>query len=456
MTQLATCNPVRPAYERPSITRHQMGMMNKFGRAPSLRPMTHLEGVAIEDLVAEHGSPLFVFSEKTLQARHRDLYEAFSRRYPRVRIAWSYKTNYLEAICRAFHREGSWAEVVSEFEYDKAIRAGVSPERIHFNGPYKPDGALDKAVRGGTTIHIDNFDEIARIERAAERVGKRPRVALRVNMVIEGLPAWSRFGVNLESGQAKEALARLLGGDRMDLVGLHSHIGTFILDPQAYRRAAQKLAALANELRAQHGIRLEFIDLGGGFASANTLKDQYLPGEQATPSFARYADAICEGLADLDCPVKELPTLVLETGRALVDSAGYLISSVEAGKRLPDGRQSLVLDAGVNLLFTSFWYRHDVVPAQEFRPPLEPTVLYGPLCMAIDEVRGTTQLPAMSRGERLVFKNVGAYNVTQWMQFITLRPAVVMIGANGKVAVIRRAEELADFTEVERVPEWLK
>ena len=231
---------------------------------------------------------------------------------------------------------------------------------------------------------------------------------------------------------------------------------TFVLDPESYRRAATKMAGLANELRAAHGIKLSFIDMGGGFASHNTLRAQYLPGEQATPSFDRYAEAICDGLSALDVPPREMPTLVLETGRALVDDAGFLISTVEAAKRLPDGRQSLVVDAGVNVLFTSFWYKHDVVPAQEFPAMLEPTVIYGPLCMAIDEVRETLQFPAVSAGERLVFKNVGAYNVTQWMQFITLRPAVVMIGDGGKVATLRRAENLSDFTSIEEIPEWMR
>jgi diaminopimelate decarboxylase len=308
---------------------------------------------------------------------------------------------------------------------------------------------------GGAILHIDNVDELVRVERVAQRLGLRPGVALRVNMSIEGLPSWSRFGLNLESGQARYAAARLVAGGQLRLVGLHCHIGTFVLDPEAYRKAAARLAGLANELRREHDVRLSFIDLGGGFASHNTLKEQYLPGEQATPTFDRYADAITDGLSALDCPPKELPVLVLETGRALVDDAGFLIATTCAQKRLPDGRLGLVLDAGVNLLFTSFWYRHDVVPAQEFRPTLEPTVLYGPLCMAIDEVRETLQFPALSPGERVVFRNVGAYNVTQWMQFITLRPAVVMIGSSGQVAQIRRAEHLADFTSIEEVPSWL-
>lgn len=444
------------AYERPSIVRHQMGAMNKFGRLEGMRPITHIDGAAVSDLVARYGSPLFVFSERTLARRYRELHEAFTRRWAKVRIAWSYKTNYLEAICRVFHREGAWAEVVSPFEMEKALRAGVPADRIHWNGPYKPDAAVEKALAGGTIIHLDNLDELTRVERIAERMDLRPKVAIRVNMAIEGQPPWSRFGFNLESGQAREAVARLVSGGRLTLSGIHCHIGTFILDPDAYGKAARKMAGLANEIKAAFDVRLSFIDLGGGFASHNTLKAQYLLGEQAAPSFARYADAVCDGLSELAYPAAELPTLVLETGRALVDEAGYLITTVEANKRLPDGRRGLVLDGGVNLLFTSFWYKHDVVPAQEFRGLLEPTVMYGPLCMNIDVMRDTMPFPPMAAGDRLVFRNVGAYNVTQWHQFITLRPAVVMVGQDGKAARIRRAETLDDFTGIEEVPSWLK
>ena len=125
-------------YERPGIVRHQVGALNKFGQRRGPRVQTHIDGVAIADLVAQYGSPLFVFSERTLVERYRDLEQAFSRRYPSVRLAWSYKTNYLQAICRIFHREGAFAEVVSPFEYDKAVALGIPRERIHFNGPYKP------------------------------------------------------------------------------------------------------------------------------------------------------------------------------------------------------------------------------------------------------------------------------------------------------------------------------
>lgn len=445
----------KPSYERPAIVRHAMGMMNKLGRALAQRPMTHIDGVSIDELSTRYGSPVFVFSERTLVERYHELHDAFSRRWPKVRIAWSYKTNYLSGICKTFHKEGAWAEVVSPYEWEKAVHLGVPTDHIHWNGPFKPEETLEKALLGGTMVHIDHFDELSSIERIATRHGIRPKVAIRINLSTDTVQGWSRFGFNLESGQARDAALRIAANDKMELVGLHCHLGTFIQDVDAYRQAAQKLAQFANELRAAHGTRIQFIDMGGGFASQNTLKAQYLPSEQATPPFSRYAEAIVDGLSALDAPPSELPTLVLETGRALVDEAGYLITSVIANKRLPDGRRGVVIDAGVNILFTAFWYRHDVVPTRELRGMPEPTVLFGPLCMNIDEVRETMQLPQLSVGDRLVLKNVGAYNVTQWMQFITYRPAVVMIGRNGQHSLLRRAESLSDLLALEELPGWM-
>lgn len=445
----------KPPYERPVIVRHEAGLANKLARVPALRPLEDVDGVPIETLVQAYGSPLFVFSERTLVDRVRAMRDAFTRRWPKVRIAWSYKTNYLDGVCKVFHREGSWAEVVSEMEYDKAVRNGVPEGHIHFNGPFKSEAALERALANGAMVHIDHYDELLRAERIAERLGTRPEVAIRLSVAAEGIPPWTRFGFHLESGQARDAVRRLLAGDRLELVGLHFHLGTFLLDPNAYREATAKVADFANELRKEHGLKLKFLDVGGGFASHNVLHAQYLPADQATPSFDRYAEAVVEGLSSLQCPPHELPTLVLETGRALVDDAGFLVSTVHATRRLPDGRRGVVLDAGVNVLFTSFWYRHDVVPTRSLNGIPEPTVLYGPLCMNIDVVRDALLLPPVVPGDRLVMRNVGAYNVTQWMQFITLRPAVVMVSRDGRHGLLRRAETLEALTDWEEVPEWI-
>lgn len=444
-----------PRYERPTLIKHVAGMMNKYARVQALRPLTHVDGVSLAELVARHGSPLFVFSERTLVSRQHELRDALALRFPRSQLAWSYKTNYLDAVCRVFHREGSWAEVVSELEFDKARRLGVPGEHILFNGPYKPEAALEKAFGAGAHVHLDHFDELLLAERVAARLGLRPKVSLRVNMSVVGTPPWSRFGFNLENGQALDAARRLVAGGRLHLTGLHCHIGTFVQDVEAYRQEARKLAEFANLLRRELSVRMETIDLGGGLASRNTLHAQYLPGEQTTPSFAQYTEAMADGLSALETAGGEQPTIFLESGRALVDEAGFLVTTVHATKRLPDGRRALVLDAGVNVLPTAAWYRHDVVPAQDFAGTPEPSVLVGPLCMAIDVLRDQLLFPPVGPGELLVFKNVGAYNVTQWMQFIVARPAVVLVSRSGESAVIRRRESLETLVSQEALPPWL-
>lgn len=445
----------RPKYERPTLIRHVAGMMNKYARVQAMRPLTHVDGVSLAELAERHGSPLFVFSERTLVSRHHELRDALALRFPRAQLAWSYKTNYLDAICRVFHREGSWAEVVSELELDKALRLGVPGAQILFNGPFKPESALEKAFAVGAHVHLDHFDELLRAERVAERRGIRPKVTLRLNMSVVGTPPWSRFGFNLENGQAMDAARRVIAGGRLELSGLHAHIGTFVQDVEAYRQEAHKLAEFANLLRRELSVHVDSIDLGGGLASHNTLHAQYLPGDQTTPSFAQYAEAMADGLSALETGGGEMPTIFLEAGRALVDDAGYLVTTVHATKRLPDGRRALVLDAGVGTLVTAAWYRHDVVPAQEFSGTPEPSVLVGPLCMNIDVLRDHLLFPPVGPGELLVFKNVGAYNVTQWMQFIVERPAVVLVSRKGEAAVIRRRESLETLVSQEAMPPWL-
>jgi diaminopimelate decarboxylase len=280
-------------------------------------------------------------------------------------------------------------------------------------------------------------------------------VGLRLNFTLPSVPSWGRFGFNLDNGQVWAAVKRIIAGERLKLTGLHCHIGTFVQDPAAYRDGTVKMASFANRIREELGLSMKWIDLGGGFASVNTLHSQYLPGDQVTPSFSQYVEAIAEGLETLNFSTSELPMVFLETGRALIDEAGYLITTVQANKRLPDGRRALVVDTGVHQLITSLWYRHEIVPAQEYSGTPEPTVIYGPLCMNIDVIRQNIVYPPLKTGDRLVIKTVGAYNVTQWMQFITLRPNVVMISRSGQSAIIRRRETLETVVSLEEVPPWV-
>lgn len=443
-------------YERPIITKLQSGLMNKFGSGPAVKAMPSIDGAEVSKLVEEFGSPLFVISERQLRSNQRNALRVFKTRYPKVQFAWSYKTNYLNAVCSVFHQEGSWAEVVSEFEYDKAKLLGIKGSNIIFNGPDKSRAALQKAIRDNAKIHIDHFDELYEIIDLCSTENLKANVAIRVNMDVGVYPLWDRFGFNYENGEAWQAIKRIISEPNLKLIGLHTHIGTYMMTSEAYRIAASKLASLANSIYREFNLKLDYIDLGGGFASKNTLIGQYLPAEQIIPTTEQYADAISSGLFEISLTGSDLPMLILETGRALVDNAGYLITKVLANKRLSNGRRAVIIDAGVNILFTSFWYKHKISPAQDSGVHVEDTSLYGPLCMNIDLIRESILLPAMKKGELLVIEDVGAYDMTQWMQFINMRPNVVMIMQDGSVELIRKAEDLNYILDREVLPNQLK
>src|SRR5690242_13064250 len=349
-------------YERPALVRHPFVAMHTVGRRRDHALLDQNDGVLIDALCREFGSPLFVISERTLRARIRAARDAFARRYPQTSMCWSYKTNYLAAICAIFHQEGSLAEVVSGMEYEKARRLGVPGDRIVFNGPAKTEAELRRAVAERAVIHADHLEEIYLLEKIAAETGARPTVGIRVSLDAGIQPRWDRFGLGLENGQAMQAVRRIARGGKLQLGGLHTHIGTFVLEPAAYGRAAAKLADLAGEIERTLGVRPSHLDLGGGFASNNTLATQYHAGAIA-PAIADYADAIGGALLD-GAGGGPLPKLYVETGRAMVDDAGTLLASVIATKRLASGKRAIVIDAGVNLLFTAWWYRLDVKPAR--------------------------------------------------------------------------------------------
>src|SRR5580698_8925521 len=173
-----------------------------------------------------------------MRRNYRAAYRAFSTRYPKVQFAWSYKTNYLNAVCNIFHQEGSWAEVVSGLEYRKALGNGVAGTKIIFNGPGKQRKDLLLAIENDSLIHIDHFDELYAILEICDTVKRRPRVAIRVNMDTGVYPIWDRFGFNFENDEAWNAVNKIVSSGKMLLVGLHCHIGTFVTSVNAYAVAA--------------------------------------------------------------------------------------------------------------------------------------------------------------------------------------------------------------------------
>lgn len=446
---------------------------NIYARGTSTPTLFEIDGIPVASLVGQFGSPLFVFSEHGLREKARHMREAFRSRYENTHFAWSYKTNYLNAVCQVFHQEGWMAEVVSDFEYHKARKLGIAGKDIVFNGPYKPRKILELAIDEGALIQIDNWDELNLIEELTKHIKRPLDVGIRVWLDASIRPIWTKFGFSVENGEAGRAAERIVKNPNLRLHTLHAHIGTYILDPNAYRVAVTKLVALREQLHIEHRHLVPCLNLGGGFPSQSLLYGMEGPPERVIPPIEVYADAITEVLNRL--PAKKRPQLRFESGRYLVDEAGYLLTSVVATKgiRRPlainsnlsawdykeqlllgeDARASYVLDAGVNILYTAAWYQLNVLPSRAISALPAPSRLYGPLCMAIDVIRYSINLPPLDVGDIVTLHPVGAYNVSQSMQFISYRPAVVMIGDNGKPELIRAREVLEDVDGPERLPD---
>lgn len=439
-------------YEKPFIIKHSIGLMNKFGRTPNTASFGKIDGVNVAELINNFGSPLYVVSEGTLRRKYKDMYRAFSLRYPKVVIAYSYKTNYLSAICAVLHTESAWAEVVSGFEYDIALSLKVPGNHIVFNGPYKTKEELLRAIKNGSKINIDSYEEMQIIEEIANELARKIDVGVRISMDF----TWDRFGFNLEAGHAYEVIKRIQATNNLKVTGLHIHAGTYISDVGVYARISEKLSIFCSKLQNELNVKLEYLDIGGGYASKNTLHTQWMSAEFTCPSFDQYAEAICPAILNGPFKPQNMPTLILEPGRSIVDEAMYLLTSVVSVKRFGGaGGKGIVIDAGVNLIPTSWWYRHDILPAKEWSGITEDVAVFGPLCMQIDCIRQSVSLPPLRKGDILIIKNVGAYNFSQSMQFIQPRPAIVLI-SEGKVEQIKMPETTTYIKQLEKVPDRLK
>lgn len=418
-------------------------MRPRYDSGILLSDMKKSPGYDANALAEKYGSPLFVASAETITSNLEILRREFSHRYPKVAVSYSYKVNSIPGILGVIHRDGTWAEVASGFEYGLARKLGVPGSSIVFNGPYKTREELETALAEGALVNVDNRDELDILKRIAAESEKEITVGIRIStdIGINQLP--DRFGFNLESGEAELAAAECAAAD-IRIAGLHIHLTSYIIrpgggegspardieliwpkNPEAYRKAAENLTRLAGDLRARHGIKIEYVDMGGGFPSVDALN----------PYVEAVTGPLLSGFEEND-----LPLLILEPGRAVVSDAVDLVATVVASKEIPGGRRSVVIDAGVNLLPTSFWRYQTVEYAGEPKGDLKETIVYGPLCLQTDIITRAS-LPALSPGDRLVIKNVGAYNIPQSGTFIFPRPPIVLI-ENGEAHVIRRRETI--------------
>lgn len=408
--------------------------------------MRELEGVPIDSLIKEYGSPLFIVSANKLRQNIIGFKNKFLSRYPGVEVAYAYKANSLPAVLGIIHREGAWAEVGSGFEYELARALGVSGKSIVFNGPYKRKEELKRAVGDGALINVDNGQELELLRGIAAEAGRRIDIGVRINMDAGIRQTPDRFGFNLESGEAEEAIRSCNSDKLLRVAGLHVHLTSYIIEslesgdtvPAArikliwpksvsmYRTAAEKIVRFTNKISVEYGIGIKYLDFGGGFPSAGSLY----------PYVSGLVVPIIEGLEG------NLPLLILEPGRAIVKDAVDLIATVVGVRDFPEGRR-IVIDAGINILPTSFWRYQDIMPLDNTKTGIKDTVVYGPLCLQTDIV-GEANLPILKAGDKLLISGVGAYNIPQSSAFIFPRPYILLL-EDGEVVVIKYPDTSAEL-----------
>ena len=444
----------KKTYSKPEITAFSLKDIFKYQKLSfQTENFDEIDGVKILELVKKYGTPLYVISEKTLRETTRRFVDTFRSFYPKTILAYSYKTNYLSTVCAIMHTEGCWAEVVSGFEYNIARDLGVSGDKIIFNGPVKLDDELIQAIENNSIINIDSFTELERIKEIARRFSKPVNVGIRVNMKLN-YPPWDKFGFNYETGQAYKACKEIMESDTLNLTGFHIHSGTFITDLSIYRNAMEALISLALRCESELNANIEYLDIGGGYASTNTLHTQFLRGEATNPTFEEYAEVTAGILSLRKDQFKKEPILFLEAGRAVVDPSMSLITKVMATKKFASGLKGVILDIGVNVLPTAYWYKHEMQLISPEKRPYEMLNILGGLCMNIDVLALNAYMPSLRYGDILRVKNVGAYNFSQSMQFIYPRPPIVLI-SNGEIFTVREGENIEYIRKLEKLPPHL-
>lgn len=396
-----------------------------------------LDPASARALAERFGTPVHLVSERALRARARAMVAAALRHGPQTRVAWSLKTNPLLGVLTRLREEGLWTEVVSDFEYALARRAGVPGGEIVFNGPARSDAGLARALAEGALVHADRLDELERLAALARELGRSVPIGLRVDPSGAG-----RFGLSPGRGELAEALRRLAQMPELSLGGLHAHGGGASRDLAAFRKQGESLAELARGI----GAPLSWIDAGGGLAGANPRPSD-AERRHPWPDPAAWCDALLAPLAGL------AERLLVEPGRTLVEPAGALLVRVVGRRTTPNGGAACVLDAGLDAVPTAASWRHPVRALLAGAPAAAiPTALYGPLCMRKDCIAEAAPLPPLARGDLLLVEGTGAYDLARAMPFSQLRPGVLLWRGGDDATWLRRPERLEDVLAREVAP----
>jgi diaminopimelate decarboxylase len=399
------------------------------------------DGVPLADLAAFHGTPLYVYSAAVIESRYRAIDEAF-RSHPHA-IHYALKANSTLAIVRLLRSLGSNADANSGGEIDVAMRAGFIPPQIVFTGVGKTSAELAQAIDLGVrTINVESAGEIERVDALSRERQTTTKIALRVNPDIDarshphistGLRT-NKFGIPIS--EVRELCRAVRSREGIQIVGLHSHVGSQITTLEPLGRAAAALVQLACELR-DDGVRIEHLDLGGGLGVSYD--------GNPVPGVDEYAHTLLPIVRPSGLSV------ILEPGRHIIAPAGVLLTRVIDVKPQGADRLFVIMDAGMTELIRPMLYNafHRIEPAAVSSAPPIRCDIVGPLCESSDTLGKDRTLPTPAVDDVFAIMDTGAYGSVMASNYNRrLLPAEVLV-ERGAAVVIRRRQTIDELLAFE-------
>jgi diaminopimelate decarboxylase len=412
----------------------------------------HMEvgGCDLVELARTHGTPLYVYDEATVRQRASEYMAAMAGA---GQVLYSAKAFASPQFLRVVAEEGLGLDVVSAGELHIALKSGFPRERVHFLGNNKSVEDLEAAYAAGATIVIDGEHEFELL-RGVVPEGERAPVMLRLSPGVK--PDThdhistgqldSKFGFSVESGAARKAVETALKHPRLDLVGLHSHIGSQIFALRAYEEAMEIMLGLLATLRSELGFEPRKLGAGGGLGIAYTKDDD-------PPTPRHFVDTVRHAL-ESGCTRRGLkvPELVVEPGRSIAGPAGMALYTVGSIKDIPGVRRYVAVDGGMgdNIRPKLYGARYEALLASdpEGRPDGKVTIA-GKYCESTDILITDIEMPELKSGDVLAVPAAGAYCLAMASNYNGMpRPEVLMLN-DGKATVMRRRETLDDLLAAE-------
>lgn len=420
----------------------------------------HCEQVSLDSLVKKYGTPLYVYSQRTLTDHFRKLDQAFAPLDHLV--CYAVKANGNLAVLRSLANCDAGFDIVSEGELRRVVAAGGDPAKCAFAGVGKTEQEIAYALQQGIyTFNVESEPELARINRVAARLKKKAPVAIRVNPNVDAHTHAkittgtyeNKFGIAFEQVEGVYARASKLKNIR--LRGLQMHIGSQLTEVRPFADAVRKVAPLVAKLAGRYGF--EFFSVGGGIgivyrpALASGAEKWWQSPDGAkilTPE--KYADALLPLLRPLGLKI------LLEPGRFIVGNAGILVTRVEYVKKT--GKKNFVIvDAAMNDLIRPAFYDsyHEIVPLKRKAGAAISSDVVGPICESGDYFCKDRPLPKVVEGEYLALLSAGAYGSVMASNY-NARPFAAEVLVNGrKAAVVRERQNISDLWAGESLPQWL-